>query len=548
LKKFRETVIRAIPDARRNPFESEEKFLTYLSDNIGKAETEAKNILSSENKARLDAIGRLLQEFKNSPVEFESNLKDKSDDEFVELFNQEPAPIEQSRSTGNMNLQSKTTDALAGIAKNIENQRESKHREEISEKAYETREGLYSIFASNFLTQYIKDRRKESPHPNTFSEMVLDEHRGGYVIYQVGYLACIGVLVFGILCPIYLLLRSLPPFAASVEPLTEQAKKLLSRDGIAATGAAPEIAKTLALSVAALGIGAAVVIANNPVTAPKNNGDVVAAGSTDDVYPPIKIGTGASPSPPPRPSPQISPTPPVEVTPTPSPEITSTPEINVYPTFRQTFTGDTRRLSQLERDYGSLKTTIDHTLPLKLERGALSNLVTRDDFTLVSKAVDGLTTVPGEVGKLTSRLDELTIKEIPGVRKEFSDKSAELSNRLDATNTAITAFREGTQGPSIGKRASELLGRERYQVTPESVKVLRNLMCRKTDCSSATPAPETCCIAPSAQLILDRLEGLTDQAPMRKNTLLERLGISRRGGAAPSRWETLVLRYSRVSF
>jgi hypothetical protein len=547
LKRFRESILKSIPDARRNPFVSEDHFITYLSENIGKAKTDAEELISNEKKNRLAEIERLRVQFAKSPAEFASNLKNASDTRFNEQFDTRSAPIKLSPETDKVKAQpvneeksrAMTTNDLATAAKTIENDREARNRYEISEKAYETRDGLYSIFATTFLTKYIKDRKKASPHPSTFSEMVLDEKRGGYVVYQVFYLAGVAVLVFGILFPIYLLLRAMPPFSASVDPLTDRAKDLLSRQGVAATLTAPEIVKSVALSAAAIGLGAAVVIANNPVTAPKDKAEEIASDSaTDNSYPGRRVPNGF-PTPRPGVSPGATPTPSSEGSPTPSPDSTPVPDINVYPTFHQTFTADSGRLSQLESAYGSTQTKLDQIinekLPSKRDQTDFSGLVTSTEFTPVAGQVEK---VKGDVQTLMSGLDLITKTEIPSVRKDLTGKTNELSTRLDATNTAVASFREGTQGPSLLKRASELLGRERYQPTPQSVAVLTSLLCPQNVCASG------------AEQVLVKLNALVTlhQAPMRKNTFLERLGIARRSGVAPSPWEALILRYSRVQY
>ena len=89
-----------------------------------------------------------------------------------------------------------------------------------------------------------------------FPARVLDEKNGSHVIFNILWLTCMVLLVFGILFVILLLLRPLPPFACGVEALTEQTKSLLARPS-----ATPELARTVTVTLAALGIGTAVAVA-----------------------------------------------------------------------------------------------------------------------------------------------------------------------------------------------------------------------------------------------------------------------------------------------
>jgi len=132
------------------------------------------------------------------------------------------------------------------------------------------------------------------------------------------------------------------------------------------------------------------------------------------------------------------------------------------------------------------------------------------------------------VKTLNESVDTIRKDEIPSLRSD-------LSKRVDASNTAITGFREGTQGRSILKRTSELLGRERYNANPASLEVLHNLICGGIKCPSGS----------REEIILANYRMLEGNAVMKKKTFLNRLGIS---SSAPSRWEAVLLRYSRVPY
>jgi hypothetical protein len=532
LTKFRDTVTGSIPNVLRIPFVTEADFVGHLSDSIDKAQKDAHDQLATEKKNRITEIEALRAKYAARPAEFKSQL--------VETLGQ--TDVAGTNTTGaeasSYEANTKRVEELRFAAIQAEEQREVKNIGKINEAAYATKDGLYRRFVAGFLTQYIKDQKEQSPHPGTFSETVLDSQRGGHVIYQVFYLAFLGVLVFGILFPIYLLLATLPPFAGSVEPLTDRVKDLLSRQGIAGAVAAPEVVKTLALSMAAIGIGAAVVIANNPVSQ-KGSGDTVGATSPDSLYPKPPVSPGSRPSPAvPTPSPEVTPTP----TSSPPPDVTPPPGPTPVQ-LHQTFTLDDSRITQLkdgltglQTDFGTLQRRVDNDLNKKAAQSDFINLEQR----VVPKLNDVVRRTAGlEVGDpqslkenvktLGDSVETIRTTNIPNLRSD-------LTKRVDASNMAIAGFREGTQGRSLLKRTRELLGRERYYATPSSFGVLYNLICGGVNCQPGS----------REEAILANYRTLSpDSAVMKKKDFLNRLGIS---SSAPSRWEAVLLRYSRVPY
>lgn len=568
IKNVKTAVLDARYEARRKPFDNENKFVGYLSDRIHKAKEEAEKLLASERKKRADEIQTLRSGFSKDPSKFQTELKTKStsDADFCTTFDdrvkvQTPVagkpttqpkpdkPSAQPKPDSSPTL-SLSTDDLAKIANEIDEERYVENHRVIDEAAYRAIDGLHSRFVPGFLTAYIKEQKEQSPHPSSLSEMVLDERRGGHVIYQIFYLALLGVLVFGVLAPIYFLLQALPPFAGSVEPLTERAKDLISsRRSLVTTSAAPEIVKSIALSVAAVGIGTAVVIANNPVTNPKTPSDEIAIAVDPDnpyVRHPVVRGPtpppGFTPSPAPGPSPDSSPQPDESPSPTPSPGPTQTPSPPYQtPGVTHTFQLDAVQIARLDDGLSKLGDRLGtvekrmETEPPKATAEALRTM----EASLRPRLDDVFTRTAGfrqgdadklnrEVGGLTQAVSDIRTTDIPKVRDD-------LSTRLAATNTALTAFREGTQGPSIMSRARELLGREEYEVTEKSYEILSQLICR----DPCTPAEAE---------ILPKLKTLIRRGRMGKDTFRQRLGIRPSRSVAPSRWEALILRYTRVHY
>jgi len=141
--------------------------------------------------------------------------------------------------------------------------------------------------------------------------------------------------------------------------------------------------------------------------------------------------------------------------------------------------------------------------------------------------------VPGDAAKLRAVeglpavVSDIRTKDIPNLAKN-------MSTQIAATNNALTGFREGTQGRSLRSRARELLGTERYQVTPESFDILQHLICG-AGCS------------PSDAAIVTRLAALKGAKQMGKDAFRKHIGI--RGGApGSSPWEAVILRYTRVPY
>lgn len=124
----------------------------------------------------------------------------------------------------------------------------------------------------------IKPVGNEKPPLYTFFEPVLDERRSLYVVYQIFYVTLVVILVCGLVATIGLLLRRLF-FAGSADALNERAKELLTTR--VAAGATPDIMRTVALSVAALGVGTAVAAAGAGIN---NKADRALAAANDTSY------------------------------------------------------------------------------------------------------------------------------------------------------------------------------------------------------------------------------------------------------------------------
>jgi hypothetical protein len=550
LRTLSDMIKESIDTARRSPFDSQEKFVEYLNGRINSAKDAADKQLIDIRAKTIKSFEELGDKYSNQPAEFEAKLKEESDQEFETKF--ETAKDAKKQSLAPTELSSKNYVALA---KKVEQDRALADHKLVSDAAYYNIDALHSDFVP-FLTQYVASQKKMSPHPSSLSEMVLDERRGGHVIYQVFYLAFICVLVFGILFPIYLLLSLFPAFSSGMEPLKDQAKGLLTRRGAAGV-AVPALLKTVALSAAAVGIGAAVVIANNPVTSPKFAGDSEIAQRRNDSagYPPRQSpsdragqpGRGSNPLPggpsPEGPSPGdpeggTLPSGPVPTdTHSSAADNTSERPIQLYPTFYPTFTMDNSRARQLENEYRLATTRLNELEMRKLDTQTFSDrtaaFVTNKQL---NEQVADLPSIRGDVSNLKNSVANL--KDLPNSIAELKKTHADLSTKLDANTSAITGYREGTQGRSIMSRARELFGRERYQVTPASYEIVSNLLCKQTDCTRS-----------GEQVLLSNLRTLAaEQKSMDKKTFQKRLGLAHGRLIPSSQWEALILRYNRVPY
>jgi hypothetical protein len=298
--------------------------------------------------------------------------------------------------------------------------------------------------------------------------------------------------------------------------------------------------KTVALSAAAIGIGAAVVIGNNPVTSPKNIDDQNAVASAPGNTLPPRILSGPPPAS--TPSPGSTSTPPSDVTPTPAPTTTdgNNPEPSATPVFiRQTFTLDNGSIARLDQGLDKLNTNLS-----EFKRHVETDLLPSKAAQVDLKALgDTLGPRVDEIDKRTQGFAKGDADTLKGLNTDVStlrttdipNLKNDLTAKITATKSAITGFREGTQGRSIRSRARELLGSERYQVTSESYDILNHLICG-AGCS------------PSDAAIVTKLRALKDVSEtMGKDTFRKRIGI-RGGSSGRNPWEAVILRYTRVPY
>ena len=505
--------------------------IRYLGERLTAVESEAETALSKAQQQRLTQIDNLQKKFSDQPQGFRTNFGTEDNDD-TELKNEFETEVTNNKTVvatvGDPEGERiKSTNSLADCARRVVIRRDQTNKREIADLTYRVRDNLRSDFSPRLIS-YVDDRRTHTPHPNVISEMVLDRGRSTHVIYQVIELTFIAILVFGLLFPIYLLLRALPPFASSVEPLGERAKGFLSRDGIT-SAAAPAIVKTAVLSIAAIGIGAAVVIANNPAAREKAAEDEVNVADGGSRFPP-KGPPKSSPPPSDTPGPTTTPSPEVGG-PTPNP----TPVINVYPQFFPTVSTNGARLKALEDlRVGPRLDVVEGSLPLKADAAKLNDLVSNKQLT--DKLTTSENALRGEIKTVKDDVTTLNETTVQGINKTISDKSQELSSRIDASGRTLAGYHEGTQGRSFSARVKELFGREKYLVTKDNLEVLRQLICTQP-CGTDTPEGK---LMTKLQVLL--IEG----KQLSKKTFQTRLGLG--SSSTLTHWEPVILRYTRLAY
>jgi hypothetical protein len=111
---------------------------------------------------------------------------------------------------------------------------------------------------------------------------VFDENSGAYVIYQTFRTAALVLLVFAVLSIILLLLRVVPAFAGSSGTLMAQIGDVFKSSGSGDGGrVVPQVAKSLVVTAAALGVGTAAVVAGNSISDSRPRVAVAGAMSDD---------------------------------------------------------------------------------------------------------------------------------------------------------------------------------------------------------------------------------------------------------------------------
>jgi hypothetical protein len=378
---------------------------------------------------------------------------------------------------------------------------------------------------------------------------VFNDKSGSYVIYQTLWLICIGVMVFFLIFLFFALMRPFPFFANRSETLAAQFESLLSRPR-AAEGAAPQLARSLVVSAAALGVGtaAAVAVAGDRVInrpqAGRNNNAVVASAyepGEGEVYPPGRR----------RPVDPLHTPLKVELTPQiiyPQPTVIEHPP---HPTpggtpFDPTLiTGLQERVINLTNSNANLSNTVSHLQTEVRKVGEVEKGVAG------LKQQVGLVQVPAlesKVGMIeqSAKANESNLAGLDGrvgrMESGFATALTKISGDLNETKGAVSDLRnnsfERTQnsgGRNFFTRTKELFRGDRFMVSHQSAKSLEDLMCR-----------ENCPEGSAKRAIINVLKSLVGEPPISQSDFMQSFAAVNKN--VLEKWKPLILKYTRVPY
>jgi hypothetical protein len=550
---------------RATTFKDKNELIGYLIGEIDRAKDREEKRLEDDKNRRIQTYETLQINCHNDRQKFLEGLNTTADRALYEELTKPEQGKPQITSDQAQTAEPLTADSLVKKAKDFEDKRHSDEVAGIDYVAFKIYGNLYSKFAKD-----LGDLIERQRNSGYLAARVLDDKRGEYAIYQAGYLTCVVLLVFGLLYPIYLLLRLLPPFAASLDPLADQAKAIISgrtAGGAVGSLAAPGIAKTLALSVAAVGIGTAVAVANNGSSPAKYQSPALAevAAPKNPTLPVKQGGEGES-----QPG-----GPPGTATPTPDDSriIALESRIRVLEDRPDVagpdVSGLVRGLDDLRSGFSSLK--LDRQKVENFENGVdrfnrFSALTSGINFPdLNTRTADLAVGDATKLKDITSELKTTLLPQLTARTEKLENRAGDLesnlfkrldlaSAKLDTANTQILGTRDdsfvdrqGSQGRSIFTRTKQLLKGERYMATNQSYRVMENLMCEKSLEPAATPTVSTC-IGSQARAILEVLREHIGRGPFDKTAFLQPFKTTGVGDVSSTPWTRALLRYNRLPY
>lgn len=365
----------------------------------------------------------------------------------------------------------------------------------------------YEIIANNLKPQWLG---REFVYDNTSSfrlyplfEPTLNEKSGLHIIYQVLWLALVGVVIFSLVFAILKVFRTVL-FGQNAEVFTEQVKELLV---VNKGGTAPTMAKTALLSLAALSTATAVVAGGVAVNSKANQAlDSVAEVRMD----PETAVNG-------KPKYKLNPLinsdterPPLQPTPTPTPdptggtaeqsplnninnqltEINQTlknyPNIDLGQVSQQLTT-----INESVRQRSSTPLTASLTIPPETQ-AVIDNLPTNTNISnfggSIKEFAQSLTTLSGTFAKCCENSQPSSVPFNPDVLKDIQRNILNLQetmNRIQASNAAsFKPYR-----PGVLTNILPPYGDDQYKITPGSFAALKYAM-EGID-EKGTPIPAT---------------------------------------------------------
>lgn len=425
---------------------------------------------------------------------------------------------------------------------------------------------------------------------------VFREGSGAYVIYQTCRTVALVLLVFAVLSVFLLMLRIIPFFASASTTLTGQLGDLFKTsggggggDGEGGGGGVPQLARSIVMTAAALGVGTAVVVAGNSLS-DKGPRMAVAGSSTSDddpegyyapVYRPTnvkydngKTGKGGDSK----------------------TEVAFTPDI-IYPEPLvinhevPVFVGGGGRSGG---GVLSLPKDVTDTMEKLIGTGAdvikLTNTITTaqktaDEAKLAAgeakKTADGVSTIVVG-GRMSDKLEGLN-SQVPLLQAATAELQKESQYRgwqmfqlqnnvgrtlegLSDTNVMLMG-RQNSGGRNVLTSTRQFFfKRNHYMVTGQVLTALRKVMCGPESCKARDPKDlnEVAAAEEKERLLLslaammgrppqtegDFIDALKDSLYRQLNSGRERNGTSlapQQAGVLKD-WKSVVLKYARVSY
>lgn len=395
---------------------------------------------------------------------------------------------------------------------------------------------------------------------------VFKEGNGAYVIYQTARTAAIVVLVFAVVSVLLLLLRLIPFFASAAETVRQQLGDVYKSSGggggggTAAVG--PQLARSLVLTAAALGVGTAVVVAGNSIS--DGGPRVAVAGATSDDRPDhstVNRGTTVNNTRNTGGGDNDKTT--VEFNPEiiyPEPYVIRYEVPVLVPSggggggtlslpqdFVKVFTDAAGRLDTLSKqpfvlksDVSDVKQYVDDRVDSKVT-SHLDNLQTNVLPALASK--EDLQKESERIGWRVFDIDTRVL----GVEQNLGETLAGLSNNLANTNALLSRQNSGGRNFFTATR-QVFLGGDTYMASPEAASALRRQMCGGTPCADA-----------GAESLLKALAEMVGQPPQDDGKFMKALsakmvslgpgpGLTATEQKALKDWKSVVLKFTRLSF
>jgi hypothetical protein len=410
--------------------------------------------------------------------------------------------------------------------------------------------------------------------------LVLDSSSGIHVIYQTLWLTCVLILILAVVFLLIAALRPVPVFARATDAIKDHTGELFKRS----EGAGPQLAKSLVVSAAALGVGTAVAVSSTTAVGkrpPRDEAYIDGSGPDGNSGrgglagggKPGAGGRGGSGGEAGVMEHVVTFSPPIVY---PSPvTVTGPTSVNV----------DAASLDPLRQAIDRIKTpsapsdTELRQRMIDVAQGVTGTALTQRlgtiDVPALSKKTDEIDTLGGNLSKTSSAVEDLSTWR-KGVEKDFATTLASLRDQLAETNLRVEELQnnslerpQNSGGRNLFTSATQVFRSNRYLVTAQSVRVLSNLMIKLPvkNCATSTTAPaelKPCCgtTATAARYscdldidtLLTTLSSMVGDSPQDESSLMNRLYGARRvdgqvvGRAVVQHWKSIILKYTRIAY